>query len=125
MVALGAWTAFLWITRIKNAVGDAEMSTGGQVIAVVTSVVFLAAAVAITARVWRRAPDAGRFAAVFAVVSIGYWVVRAITIVVRDHPLGFTVVHVALALVTVGLAGLVLRVVLGRGAGSSPAPTAG
>ena len=125
MVALGAWTAFLWVTRIKNAVGDSEMSTGGQVIAVATSVAFLVAAGVVTAQVWRRAPRAGRLAVTFAAVSIGYWVIRALTIVVRDHPLGFTVVHVALALVTVGLAALVLRAVLGRGAGSSPAPTAG
>ena len=50
MVALGAWTAFLWVTRIKNAVGDSEMSNVGQVIAVATSVAFLVAAGVVTAQ---------------------------------------------------------------------------
>lgn len=128
VAALGVWTAFLWVTRIKNAVGDDTISSGGRAIAIVTSLVFLLAAAVVVVRTWRAAAGWGRLASAFAVVSIGYWVVRAVTIVVRDHPLGFTVVHVALALVTVGLSLLVLRATQrpgSRRAGSSQPVTAG
>lgn len=117
MTALGAWTVFLWVTRIKNAVGDDDISRGGRAVAIVTSVVFLLAAVGVVAAAWRRAPGAVRLALGFAAVSVVYWIVRAVTIVARDHPLGFTVVHVALALVTIGLSALVWRA--GRAAGSA------
>jgi hypothetical protein len=125
VVALGAWTVFLWITRIKNALGDAAMTDGGKAVALLTSALFLLAAAVVTAAVWRRVPGAGRAAAAFAVVSIVYWIVRAVTIVVRDHPLGFTLVHTALALITVGLAVLVLRARRRTHSGSSWAATAG
>jgi hypothetical protein len=119
VTALGAWTVFLWVTRIKNAIGDDDITRGGRAVALVTSAVFLLAAVAVVAADWRGAPGAVRLAGAFAAVSIVYWVVRAVTIVVRDHPLGFTVVHTALALVTIGLSVLVLRA--GRAARSAPA----
>ena len=100
---------FLWSTRIKNALGDDTMSTGGTAIAVVTSVVFIAAAVGLVFAHWRGLPRAGRAAAGFAVVSIGYWLIRLGVIVARDHSVGFTLVHAALALITIGLATWVLR----------------
>lgn len=123
VAALCGWTAFLWITRIKNALGDADMSTGGKVIAVVTSFAFLGAAAALAYLHLRNRAEARRAAAAFALVSILYWLVRATTIVVRDHSIGFTVVHTVLALITVGLGVWVLRSASGRSGDSRPART--
>jgi hypothetical protein len=123
VAALCGWTAFLWITRIKNALGDADMSTGGKAIALVTSLAFLGAAVALAFVHLRNRPEARRAAAAFALVSIVYWLIRAATIVARDHPVGFTVVHTVLALITVGLGVWVLRSASARSGDRRPART--
>lgn len=114
VAALCGWTVFLWITRIKNALGDDDMSAGGKTIAVITSLAFVGAAGALAFAHVRSLPGARRGAAAFALVSIVYWLIRATTIVVRDHPAGFTVVHTVLALVTVGLGVWVLRAASAR-----------
>jgi hypothetical protein len=109
VAALCAWTVFLWITRIKNALGDDDMTASGKAIAIITALAFLGAAAALAYAHHRSRPGARRGAAAFALVSIVYWIIRAITIVARDHPLGFTVVHTVLALITVALGVWVLR----------------
>ena len=114
VAALGGWTVFLWVTRVKNALADDAMSNGGKAVALVTSGLFLGGAVGVVVAHARGARHAPRAAAVFAVVSIGYWLVRAATILGRDRSVGFKTVHTVLALVTVGLGGWVLRSVLGR-----------
>lgn len=114
VAALCGWTTFVWIARIKNAVGDDGMSAGGKVIAVITALAFLGAAGALAYVHVRSHPGARRAAAAFALVSIVYWLIRAATIVVRDHPIGFIVVHTLLALITVGLGVWVLRSVSTR-----------
>ena len=93
------------------------MSRGGRTVAVVTSVGFVAVAVAAMVLHVRRSRRATSAAAAFATVSIVYWLVRAATILARDRSVGFKVVHTVLALITVGLAAWVLRAVAGR---SSP-----
>jgi len=114
VAALCGWTAFLWIIRIKNAVGDDRASASGKVIAVITALAFLGAAGALASAHVRSHAGRRRAAAVFALISIVYWLIRAATIVVRDHPIGFTVVHAVLALITVGLGVWVLRSVSTR-----------
>jgi hypothetical protein len=123
VAALCGWTAFLWITRIKNALGDDKMSTSGKVIALVTSLAFLGAAGALAFVHLRSRPGARRAAAAFALVSIVYWFVRAATIIVRHHPIGFKLVHTVLALITVGLGVWVLRSTSGRARAGRPART--
>jgi hypothetical protein len=115
VLALGAWTAFVWLVRIKNALGDADMTGGGRAVALVTSVAFLAGAGAV---VWAHhtvQPWARRAAAGFAVATAVYWAIRMLTIVVRGHSAGFVIVHLALAAVFVGLASWVVRAAGGGG----------
>ncbi len=109
VAALSGWTAFVWLIRIKNALGDDDMSSGGRVIALVTSFAFIAGAGAVvwaqrTGQSWARRAAAG-----FAVVTSVYWVIRMVTIVARGHSLGFTLVHGVLAAISIGLAALVVR----------------
>jgi len=116
VLALGAWSVFVWATRIKNALGDDDMSAGGRAFALVTALVFLAGAVGLvwahrTARPWAR-----RATAAFGVVTIAYWLIRMSLILLRDHSTGFKVVHAVLAAVFVGLAGWAVRAA-GGGAG--------
>lgn len=111
---MGGWTIFLWATRIKNALADDTMSHGGKTVAVVTSVGFVAVAVAVMVVHVRRSRRATSAATAFAMVSIAYWLVRAATILARDRPVGFKAVHTVLALITVGLATWVLRAMAGR-----------
>jgi hypothetical protein len=116
VAVLSAWTAFLWITRIKNTLGNDDTTRGGKVIALVTSMLFLAAAVVVVLAHLRGLAVARRAAAAFAAVSIVYWLIRVATILGRDHPVGFKVVHAVLGLITVGLGLLVLRAATGRSA---------
>lgn len=117
VAALGGWTIFLWATRIKNALADDTMSRGGKTVAVVTSVGFVAVAVAVMVVYVRRSRRATSAATAFATASIVYWLVRAATILARDRSVGFKVVHTVLALITVGLAAWVLRAMAGRSSG--------
>jgi hypothetical protein len=119
VLALAGWTGFVWLVRIKNALGDDAMSSGGRAAALITSLVFLTLAGAV---VWAHhtvQPWARRAASGFAVLSGVYWVVRMLTILGRDHSAGFTVVHGVLAAVSVGLAVVVVRAAGGGGPGRS------
>ncbi|MFV0257140.1 MAG: hypothetical protein ACK5PP_01655 [Acidimicrobiales bacterium] len=111
-LALVAWTLFVWVGRIRNALADPDLTGSNRTWALVTAVGLTAlglitlAAVAsrpITDRVVRLA------ALVLAGVSSTIWVVRGIQITLADHPAGFIAVHLVLAVVTVGLSALVVR----------------
>ncbi|MEY2423824.1 MAG: hypothetical protein QOI95_3891 [Acidimicrobiaceae bacterium] len=85
LIALVAWTVFVWAGRIGN---------GGSVLLAVS---FLALA-AVAA--WRR----GRWITALAGWTIAVWAVRTPFILVHDHPGGFKVVHTVLAAVSIALA---------------------
>jgi hypothetical protein len=109
VLALAGWTGFVWLVRIKNALGDDALTGGGRAIALLIAVAFLALAGVV---VWAHAtlqPWARRAAAGFAVASGVYWVIRMLAILGRDHSAGFKVVHAVLAAVFVGLAAWVVR----------------
>ena len=98
-----AWMTFVWVTRIRNAVGDSTLSTSGQVIAYGLSAVCLVGAAILVAAVWKSVATA-------LVVPVGIahsaiWVVRGIAIAVGSRAVGFKVVHVTLAVISIGLAG--------------------
>lgn len=55
-----AWTIFVWVTRIRNILGDGETSTGFKVVHAVLALVSVAFAIAIlgvASRNRRRARD--------------------------------------------------------------------
>jgi hypothetical protein len=109
VLALAGWTGFVWLVRVKNALGDDSMTGGGRAVALLTAFVFLAFAGAVvwahhTVRPWARRAAAG-----FGVLSVVYWVIRMLTILGRDHSAGFVVVHAVLAAVFIALAAWVVR----------------
>lgn len=105
-VASSLWTAFVWGTRIRNAVRD-DAGAGP----VLLSLTFLALAAATLVWVWRarrsgRPEPWGRpLLAALAAWTAAVWAVRAVDIaVLSDHDAGFVVVHLALAAVSTALA---------------------
>jgi hypothetical protein len=124
ILALTAWSAFVWCTRISNAWNDASATTTTKVGATVLSVSVLAGAVAastVVVRAWRR-PVTGverRVVQVFAGWTIVVWIVRAVEISLADYaanpaitnPTGFKIVHIVLGLISIALAVLSWRAV--------------
>lgn len=89
---LALWTLFVWSVRLKNA--------DGSVAAVVMSVAFLALAALVL-----RFEGNGFLVVSLAGATLLVWLVRIVDIVFfSDHGAGFTVVHVALGLVSMALA---------------------
>ncbi len=111
--ALLAWTTFVWVGRIRNAVSDPELSGSDRVGPLLLSASFLVLAVVVGALLYRdhiagTASSAGALrlgVRTFAAVTVAFWLVRAIQIAVR-HPddVPFVVVHVVLAAVSISLA---------------------
>ncbi|HEX7096126.1 MAG TPA: hypothetical protein VF183_09595 [Acidimicrobiales bacterium] len=112
-LALAAWTVFVWATRIRNALGDDELSGAETAIALTTSVVFVALALAVLVAVVRSS-HVRLAVAVLAALSVVYWPVRVVQITLADHSVGFTVVHAALGVVSVVLSVWAWRAVIGR-----------
>lgn len=116
--ANAAWMAFVWVTRIRNALGDDGLSTGGQVQAYGLSALGLGGAAAMA---WwaRSACEGGEGAAgvpvpgvrAVAAAHAGIWLVRGSAIAVGDRAAGFKVVHTVLALVSIALAGWATKAV--------------
>lgn len=94
LVAFVAWTLFVWGVRIRNADGSV-----GAVLLALTFVLPAIAALARPAVVLRP----------LVAWTVVVWLVRIVDIVLSDHSVGFTVVHVALGVVSVVLGGWALR----------------
>jgi hypothetical protein len=102
--ALGAWTLFVWIGRVRNLVRGDESAWW-----FVPVVLFLAGG-ALCLVAWRWGREAyGPLVAAFAALGAAYWIARSIVVALSDRSVGFTLVHLVLAAVTVGLSAAVLR----------------
>lgn len=95
--AFAAWTVFVWGTRIRTILSD---DGGAVALAVAVGLTVLGVLVAVDAAT-KRLPWAVPWAVLATVVV---WAVRAPQVLVNDHGVGFKVVHVALAVVSVALA---------------------
>ena len=96
-----AWTVYVWITAIRNIGGP---------LTVALSVVFfaLAALVAVpSTRARAMWPLAGLTTAVWGVALVVIWV--------RDHAIGFKVVHTVIAAISIALAVAAVRSLRGEG----------
>jgi len=100
--ALALWTLFVWGTRIVNILTDGG-SAGALVVAVVLTALGLAAAASLAGR---RLPWA---LPALAVATLVVWAVRVPLVLSHDHEAAFVVVHLVLAVVSVGLAVGALR----------------
>jgi hypothetical protein len=108
LVAFGAWTIFVWATRVGTA---ADEGAWGRV---ALAVAFTVAGLALLAVAWRvhsRRLTAGEVLAVraAAVWTIGVWLVRGVQIALADHDAAFMAVHLVLGAVSIALAVAVLR----------------
>lgn len=91
-LALPVVTLLVWATRIRNIVDD-DWSAAELLVPVGLTVLAVAALV-------RRWP----WLAVLAGATVAVWAVRVPLVLVRDHAVGFKVVHVVLAAGSVLLA---------------------
>jgi hypothetical protein len=105
--ATAGWMVFVWVTRIRNAVGDDTLTAGGRATAYVLSAACLAGAAALAVFAARRAPE--RYVVPIVVAHAAVWVVRGTMIALDDRGVAFKLVHVVLALVSIGLAAAVVR----------------
>lgn len=107
-LVLSAWTLLVWTTRIRNIWTADDLSTNMQIGRTVLALVFTAFAVGVvfaalrsrTGTTWSGLPAWVR---AFAVWTIGVWIVRAVQIALADHGAAFIAVHVALAVISIGL----------------------
>lgn len=129
MVLLLAWTLFVWVGRIRNALDDADL-TGAQqrgslllaasfvVPALVLVVVLFSSARGVSsARGARGVGPVLRYGVLaLAVWTCAVWVVRIVDIAFGgDWDVAFVVVHAVLAVVSAALAVGAARAVLGAG----------
>jgi hypothetical protein len=114
LIALCAWTVFVWGNRIANAWSSTTETTSAKVISTLLAASFLALAaggVVVLARSWARpvTQAARNFLTAFAAWTVAVWCVRIVGIGLADHGAGFKVVHVVLGLISMGLAVAVVR----------------
>jgi hypothetical protein len=123
VVALVVWTLLVWTTRIRNIWGDDALDTAGKVGRTALALSFTMLAVAVAVAALKRAPGALRATvAALAAWTTGVWLVRSVAIVAGDHDLGFTVVHLVLAAVSVALAAWAVSSTLRERPGRTAAP---
>lgn len=107
---LVAWTSIVWVGRIRNVFSETDISGEERVWRLVVAAIFLIlAALVSTVAIgrWHRRPlGSSRLVAVFCLWTIGFWVVRGGGLLFGDHDAGFKIVHTILALISIGLAGV-------------------
>jgi hypothetical protein len=106
-LALPIWTLFVWATRLR-IIFDQDQPRTTVILPVVLTVLAVVALV-----------DRRRGLLVLAAVTTAVWVVRLPLVLVHDHSVGFKVVHAVLAVVSLALAYVSVRVLTRRGAALS------
>jgi hypothetical protein len=99
-LALAGWTAFVWITRIRNAARD-----GDSVLPYALSVAFLVLAIGVLGTLGRDR----RWVLGLAVLTVVVWPIRIVDIAASGHSIGFVVVHLAIGAISIALAVLAYR----------------
>ena len=120
-VALAGWTLFVWLTRVRNVLGEDGLGTGARLGGLALAASFLVLAGSVLAGAGRRPGLLGPATRGLAAWTVVVWVVRGVDIALGDHSAGFVVVHLALGAVSIALAGLAVRA-LGAPAGSPRVP---
>lgn len=105
-LVLAAWTLFVWGQRVVNIVGDDELSGAGRSARLALAGLLLGLGVLAGVQVLR--PGASRRAVAgsvraLAAVTVVVWAWRAVDIALGDWSVGFVVVHLVLAGVSIGL----------------------
>ena len=109
VVALVAWTLFVWVGRLRNIALDDELSGWSMLWRLGLASAFVAAAGATVVALVARPSAVAATARLLAVFGIVVWVIRGTDIALGDHSAAFIAVHTVLAVVTITLGVLVLR----------------
>jgi hypothetical protein len=109
VVALVAWTFFVWTTRIGNIWNDDDLDTAGKVGRTALALSFTVLALAVVGAWWRRPAWLRPAVLALAAWTVAVWLVRGTGIVVGDHDTAFKVVHAVLAVVSIAFAALAER----------------
>jgi hypothetical protein len=110
------WTLFVWGTRIFNILTDGG---GAGALVVAVALTGLAVAAGVSSAGMRRLPWA---LPALAAATVAVWVVRVPLLLAHDHEVGFVVVHLVLAGVSLALSAAVLRATPRRRRSPAPAP---
>jgi hypothetical protein len=97
--AFAAWTVFVWGTRIRNILAD-----DGGVPTLLAAVALTVLGLLVALGAATRSRWLARVVPIAAVATFVTWAVRVPQILLHDHEVGFVVVHVVLAAVSVALA---------------------
>jgi hypothetical protein len=98
---------FVWVTRIRNAAADTDISDATRTGAYVLSAACLLGAAALAWVGWKGGPLV--FARAVAAAHAVVWVVRGVQIATAGHSVGFVVVHEVLAVISILLSVWVWR----------------
>ena len=115
LLALGAWTFFVWFQRIGNVLSADDLSGGGRAWRLAVALAFVVTAVVLVGGVALGRRRAGAIAWVsqlgvgLAAIGSLWWIVRGGRILIGDWDLSFKLVHTVLAIVVVGLSVMVWR----------------
>jgi len=122
---LVAITVVVWVVRVVNVFGDDSLSGSARLWRLLVAGCFLAfagLAVAVLSGRWAgHRLGSTRLVAMFCLWTMVFWAVRSIGILLGDYDTEFTLVHVLLAVVSVGVAFPVYR--LDRVAGNLRRPS--
>lgn len=122
---LVAITVVVWVVRVVNVFGDDSLSGSARLWRLLVAGCFLAFAglAAVVLSGWWAGHRLGstRLVAMFCLWTMVFWAVRSIGILLGDYDTEFTLVHVLLAVVSVGVAFPVYR--LDRVAGNLRRPS--
>ena len=110
---LVAVTVVVWVVRVVNVFGDDSLSGSARLWRLLVAgcfLVFAGLAVAVLSGRWAgHRLGSTRLVAMFCLWTMVFWAVRSIGILLGDYDTEFTLVHVLLALVSVGIAFPVYR----------------
>ena len=122
---LVAITVVVWVVRVVNVFGDDSLSGSARLWRLLVAgcfLVFAGLAVAVLSGRWAgHRLGSTRLVAMFCLWTMVFWAVRSIGILLGDYDTEFTLVHVLLAVVSVGVAFPVYR--LDRVAGNLRRPS--
>jgi len=111
---LVGWTLFLWISRLRNVLSNAELSSGGRAARVAVVIIFVTFAIAAATVLWKKSHGQGSHRTTllnaFVIWTVGYWLVRGIGILIDGgYSVGFKAVHTVLMAVSLTLSYLTTR----------------
>ena len=122
-LGLVAWTAFVWLTRVRNVLGDDELSVAARTTGLLLAISFLVLAALVLLTALRRRDRLAVAILALAGWTVVVWIVRGIGIATGDHSEGFIVVHLALGAISIALAAVATRSVVQVRDGFSAATT--